>query len=111
MDFWSFFWYMIVVFFMITYFMIFFFIIVDVFRSKDIGAVAKTAWLLLLFFLPLITMLIYTIVRGNGMSDRSMAAAGASASAIQIAQAKQLLDSGAINASEYEALKKKVLAI
>jgi hypothetical protein len=109
MDFWSFFWYAVVVFFMITYFMILINIIVDIFRSKDIGGVAKTAWILLIFFLPLITMLIYIIVRGTGMSDRSMAAAGASASAIQIAQAKQLLDSGAINASEFETLKARAL--
>ena len=65
----------------------------------------------------------YLIVRGSGMADRAQAQASqtkaatddyirtvASASpADEIAKAKSLLDAGTISASEYAALKAKVL--
>ena len=68
-------------------------------------------------------MLIYLIVEHNGMADRSMeqmkaaqaqqaeyikSVAGTSP-ADQIAQAKRLLDSGAITQAEFDALKAKAL--
>jgi len=127
MDLGDFLWSLVVIFFMVIYFMILFSIITDLFRSKDLNGVSKAIWVLALLFLPLLSMLIYLIVRGNGMTERAVASAksmqeqqvemaksvvasSGGSSADQISQAKQLLDSGAITAEEYEALKKKALS-
>ena len=77
-----------------------------------------------LIFLPFVTALVYLIARGGGMADRSMRSAeaarkeqdayirqvaGKASPADQIAQAKALLESGAISEPEYESLKAKAL--
>jgi hypothetical protein len=112
-----------------AWFMSLFWVFGDLFRSKDLGGVAKTLWTLFLIILPILGMLIYLIARGRGMSERALAAhteaqsrqdayirsvaapngSGASVTD-EITSAKALLDSGAINASEYEQLKAKALA-
>jgi Short C-terminal domain/Phospholipase_D-nuclease N-terminal len=127
MDLGDFMWSLVVIFFMVIYFMILFSIIGDLFRSHDLNGVSKAIWVLALLVLPLVSPLIYLIVRGNGMSERAVASAqkaqeqqvelaksmvagsGGGTSTEQISQAKQLLDSGAITAEEYDALKKKAL--
>ena len=112
-----------------AWFMCLFWVFGDLFRSKDLGGVAKTLWTLFLIVLPILGLLIYLIVRGSGMTERALAAQtetqkrqdayirsvatpnGSKASAAdEIASAKGLLDSGAINASEFEQLKAKALA-
>jgi len=111
-----------------AWFMCLFWIFGDLFRSKDIGGVAKTLWTLFLIILPILGMLIYLIARGGGMSERALAAQtdaqqrtdayirsvaspnGQGSATEQIASAKELLDSGAINATEFETLKAKALA-
>jgi hypothetical protein len=101
----------------------------DLFRSKDLGAVGKTVWSLFLIFLPILGMLVYLIARGGGMTERALAAqaeaqrhqeayirsvaapkSGTNGVTDEIASAKQLLDSGAINAAEFEQLKASALA-
>src|SRR3954452_14827221 len=57
-----------------AWFMGLFWVFGDLFRSKDIGGVAKTLWTLFLIILPLLGMLIYLIARGRGMSERALAA-------------------------------------
>ncbi len=125
MSFWEFFWFLIVTYLFIAYLVIMFRIVIDLFRDHELGGLMKGVWLVCLLFLPFLTALIYLIVRGQGMAERSMAemqdarsrqdayirdvAGGASASD-QIAQAKGLLDSGAISQSEYDALKAKALS-
>ena len=113
----------------VAWFMCLFWIFGDLFRSKDLGGGAKTLWVLFIIILPFLGMFIYLIARGSGMTERAMAAqaevqkqqeayiksvattSGSSGSvADEIASAKALLDSGAINASEYEQLKAKALA-
>ena len=126
MDLGDFLWSLMVIFFMVIYFMILLSIVGDLFRSHDLNGFSKAIWILALLFLPLISILIYMIVRGDGMSERAIAAAhkmqeqqvqmaqqvvasSGSGATDQIAQAKGLLDSGAISAEEYDALKKKAL--
>ena len=63
-------WTPIVIFFMIVYFMILFSILFDLFRSHDLGGVAKTIWVLAILFFPFISMLVYLIVHGGSMHNR-----------------------------------------
>ncbi|GAA3385302.1 SHOCT domain-containing protein [Cryptosporangium minutisporangium] len=112
-----------------AWFMCLFWVFGDLFRSRDLGGFAKTAWALFLIILPILGMLVYMIARGNGMTERAVAAraeaqkqqaayirsvaapsGGTSSPADEIASAKALLDSGAINESEFQTLKAKVLA-
>src|SRR5215207_2600253 len=57
-----------------AWFMALFWVFGDLFRSKDIGGVAKTLWTLFLIILPIIGMLVYLIARGNGMNERAQEA-------------------------------------
>jgi hypothetical protein len=75
---------------------------------------------------PFISIFIYLITRGKAMTERSIAhaqaadaaqqdyirqvAGGEKSSTEQIAQAHQLLTSGAITQTEFEAIKTKALA-
>lgn len=116
------------IFLFVAYLFVLFRIIMDIFRDKELGGVAKAIWLVALLFLPLITALIYLIARGKGMASRDLEAAdefrdaqieytkglmkdaGKPATAAdQIAQAKALLDSGAISEEEFDKLKAKAI--
>jgi cellulose synthase/poly-beta-1,6-N-acetylglucosamine synthase-like glycosyltransferase len=116
---------MLAFFFFVIYFMIFFFILVDLFRSHDMSGWVKAIWIIALLFLPIITMLVYLIVRGPKMQERAMkdaehqqkqmdayvkSVAGSTDPTEQISKAKGLLDSGAISQEEFDALKAKALA-
>jgi hypothetical protein len=111
----------------VAWLMCLFWVFGDLFRSKDLGGVAKTFWSLFLIFLPILGMLIYVIARGSGMTERalasqaealrrqdayirSVAAPKGGSVTEEIASAKQLLDSGAISAAEFEQLKASALA-
>ncbi|MET0954607.1 MAG: SHOCT domain-containing protein [Cryobacterium sp.] len=127
MSFWSSFWDFIGFFFwtfvFVSYLFALFAVIVDVFRDRTLNGWAKAAWLLFMVFVPILTVLVYVIARGKGMAERqAMAGREAQASTDQyirsvansspsqdIAQAKQLLDSGAITQGEYAVLKDKAL--
>lgn len=124
-NFGQFLWQIFVIFILISYLMILFQIIVDLFRDKNLGGFSKAIWFIGLIFIPLLTALIYVIFRGRGMSQRQVAAVqearaeteayirsvsgGGKSAAEQIAEAKSLLDSGTINADEFNRLKAKAL--
>ena len=117
-------WSMIIFFFWVIWIWIVITVLMDVFRRHDIGGWAKAAWVIFVVVLPWLGVLIYLIVEHDGMRDRSMkqvqaqqrefdeyvrdAAGGGSAA--EIAQAKQLLDSGTITQDEFERIKAKALA-
>jgi hypothetical protein len=98
----------------------------DLFGDTTLSGWGKAGWSLVLIFVPWLGVLIYLIARGRSMTDRQMEAAnrhkvaqeeyikqvaGSSGDATsRIADAKALLDSGAISESEYVALKDKALA-
>ena len=96
----------------------------DIFRRHDISGWAKAGWVLLCVALPFLGVLIYLGTQGEGMAERKaqeMAGAqaqfdqyvretaGSSGSAAEIAQAKELLDKGAIDQAEFDRLKQKAL--
>jgi len=125
MSFWDIIWFIVISFAFIAYLMVMFSIIADLFRDRETGGFAKAVWILALIFLPFLTALIYLIARGGGMAERSAEharavqsaqesyiknVAGTASPVDQVAQAKALLDSGAISAAEYESLKSKALA-
>jgi hypothetical protein len=64
------FWTMLMLFLWIAWIMILFQVIADVFRSDDMGGVAKALWLLVVIALPLFGVLVYLVARGNSMRQR-----------------------------------------
>lgn len=106
--------------------MIWFRVIVDMFGDPTLSGWGKAGWALLLIFVPWLGAFIYLIARGKSMGERQMAAMAAAQAqqekyiqnvaskskspAEQIADAKGLLDSGAITQAEFDALKGKALA-
>lgn len=121
---WDLIWFMVVVFMFMAYLMALFSIIGDLFRDRELNGGLKAVWLIALVLVPFITALAYLIFRGSGMAERAAAQANQNKAATddyirtvagaspadEIAKAKALLDSGSISASEYEALKAKVLS-
>jgi Phospholipase_D-nuclease N-terminal/Short C-terminal domain len=117
-SFWFFIW--------IAALMVWFRCLFDLFGDHTLSGWGKAGWAVLLIFVPWVGALIYLIVRGRSMTERQQSkaaelqaaqadyikqVAGAPTSAAdQIASAKSLLDSGAINQSEFDALKAKALA-
>ena len=55
----------------VAYLVVLIYIIIDIFRDHELNGWMKALWLILLLFLPWITGLIYLIVRGKGMAERS----------------------------------------
>jgi phospholipase D-like protein len=102
-------------------------ILSDVFRRRDISGWAKAGWTVFLIVLPFLGVLIYLVSNHDGMADRnvketqvqqaqfddyvrSVAHNGGDSVAAEIAKGKALLDSGAINQAEFEAIKAKAIA-
>jgi hypothetical protein len=101
-------------------------VLFDLFSDHTLSGWGKAGWAIFLVLLPLLGALVYLIARGKSMTERQLAAvedarvaqekyikqvAGQSSTpAEQIAQAKSLLDSGAISAEEFESMKAKALA-
>jgi hypothetical protein len=117
------FWTMILFFAWVAWIWIVVTVLIDVFRRDDIGGWQKAAWVVFVIVLPFLGVLIYLIAQHDGMRERSekrvMAQRAAfddyvretaGGSAAEIAQAKELLDAGAISQSEFEAIKAKALS-
>lgn len=125
---------MLVFFLWVMWFWCLIIVLTDVFGRSDIGGWSKALWTLFLLIIPVFGMLVYLIAEGRGMAERraqgvaqaqaalddhirTVASTGnghgggaAMTPADEIARAKQLLDSGAIDVSEFEQLKRRALA-
>ncbi|MFE2124474.1 PLDc N-terminal domain-containing protein [Rhodococcus aetherivorans] len=123
-SFWDYVWYTIIVFAFVAYLIVLFQILVDLFRDHTVSGFAKAVWVIVLVLFPYISALVYLIVRGRGMALRAQQAhaeakqatdeyirtvAVGRSPAEQIADAKALLDSGAITAAEFGHLKAQAL--
>ena len=124
MSFWDIVWFIIFSYAFIAYLMMLFSVLGDLFRDHETSGVMKAAWLLFFLFVPFLSLLVYLIARGKGMAERSarqmqaakadqdayiQQVAGQTSPAAQIAQAKELLDSGDITADEFASLKARAL--
>jgi ABC-type Fe3+ transport system permease subunit len=58
-------------------------VIVDIFRSRDIGGVAKAFWALFVIVVPWLGVLVYVIARGGKMHERDIEEAKAHEEALQ----------------------------
>ena len=117
-------WTMFIFFAWIIWFWLLITIFADIFRRTDIHGGKKTLWCIFVIITPFIGVFIYLISQSKGMNERNLQnvkqqrqqadeyirSVAAEDPASQIAQAKSLLDSGAINQQEFDALKQKALA-
>jgi|SRR5580704_6446703 hypothetical protein len=104
-------------------------VFIDIFRSHDMGGVAKSLWVIFVIVLPFLGVFVYLIARGGKMHERAAAdaaqqqkafdayvkqAAGTAASgdgvADQLSKLADLKAKGVITDAEFEAQKSKVLA-
>jgi hypothetical protein len=98
-------------------------VIIDIFRSSDMGGLAKAGWFVFVIFLPLLGVLVYLIARGGSMHERSAKEAQAqdeafrayvkdaagSGSADEVEKLAKLRDQGVITEAEFQAGKAKIL--
>jgi hypothetical protein len=116
-------WTMLVIFAWVIWFWLLITVFADLFRRHDIGGGKKVVWIIFVILLPFLGVFVYLISQGHSMTERNQkqmqvqqaqmddyvkSVAGGSASEIE--KAKQLLDSGAISQSEYDAIKAKALS-
>jgi Phospholipase_D-nuclease N-terminal len=120
-------WTMIIFFAWVVYIWMIVVLFTDVFRRRDIGGWAKGAWIIFMIVLPFVGVLAYLIAQHDGIAQRNLEAAQAQQQrfdehvraaaaregggpAAEIEKAQQLLEKGAINQAEFDAIKAKALA-
>lgn len=117
-------WWFLSIFVLFAYIMAVFSVISDLFRDHTLNGWWKAVWVVFLIFVPFLTVLIYLIARGRGMSERSAAQAkqfkdaqdayiqqvAGSTPTDEIARAKELLDAGSITEAEFQQLKARALS-
>ena len=118
-------WTMLVFFAWVIWFWLLITVFADIFRRHDASGGSKVLWCIFVIILPFLGVFIYMLVNHDGMTERSVresqasraqmddyirSTAGSGGAAAEIERAKSLLDSGAINQSEFDALKTKALA-
>ena len=123
-------WTMLIFFLWVAWFWILFRVLVDVFRRHDISGLGKTGWIIFTICLPFLGVFVYVITQNDGMTKRDLehvrgqkeafdeyvrqtagsGGGGGGGAAAEIEKAKALLDSGAIDQTEFDALKRKALA-
>ena len=118
-------WWVLWIFVFVGWFWLLISIFGDIFRDKELSGWGKAGWTLFVIVFSFLGILISLIVRGRGMQERSIEAAkdqrqafdsyvrdvsSSADPAEQIAKAKSLLDSGAIDQAEFDELKRTALA-
>ncbi|MBS9374199.1 SHOCT domain-containing protein [Rhodococcus sp. B50] len=124
MEFMDIIWYIVICFAFVAYLIMLWMIIGDLFRNREQSGWVKAIWIVFLFVFPWLTGLIYLVVHGTGMAERSAKEAdrykaaqdeyirsvAGKSPAEHISDAKQLLAEGVIDQAEFDALKAKALA-
>jgi hypothetical protein len=122
----SVFWTMLWIFLFVIWIWLLIAVFADIFRSDDIGGVAKTLWVIFIIFLPFLGVFVYLIARGGKMQERAVrraadqekafrgyvqdVAASSSGSADELAKLADLKASGVITDAEFETQKAKILS-
>jgi ABC-type multidrug transport system fused ATPase/permease subunit len=121
---WNALWVVIVTFLFLSVLMVLFSIVADVLRDPELGGGTKALWIIVLVLIPLLGSLIYLLVRGQGMTERSIRAQRRSQEAFdeyvrgvagggvasELEKASTLHAAGELTDDEYAALKAKLLA-
>ncbi len=118
------FWSMLWIFLFIIWIWLLISVFIDIFRS-DISGWGKALWVIFVIVLPFLGVLIYLIVHGDDMQERSMNramsqqaaqaayiqdVAGSGGTADELEKLKGLHDRGVLTDDEFAAQKQKVLA-
>ncbi len=120
-------WTMIIFFCWVVWIWMMIVILTDIFRRRDKSGWGKAIWVVFLIIVPFLGALTYLIANHDGMAERNIkqvqaqqtqfddyvrtvAAEQGGGATAEIERAKQLLDSGAINQQEFDAIKAKALA-
>jgi hypothetical protein len=99
-------------------------VISDLFRDHELSGVAKAVWVFFLVFLPFLGVLLYLIVRGDGMRDRTIKAQAEAKQhfdsyvreqahttpADELHKLNELKEKGALSTEEFDRAKSKLLA-
>lgn len=121
---WDIFWWFFCAYAFFAYLFALFSVIGDLFRDDRLSGWWKAIWILLLAFLPILTVLAYMVARGGGMAERSrersrirqesadayIRRVATASPSEEISKAKALMDSGSITADEFEKIKSRILA-
>ncbi len=119
------FWTMLWLFFLFMFIWVFVALLSDLFRDHELSGWAKAAWIVLLVIMPLIGCLIYIIVRGASMAERSAkheaaaranfdnyirsTAASAGGPVDELSRLAELRANGTISEEEFQSMKARVV--
>ena len=112
------------IFFFVVWIWILITILTDLFRDHEQSGWAKALWVLFLVFIPFLTALVYLIVRGSGMRDRTIKAQADAKKhfdeyvrqqahttpADELHKLNELREKGALSDDEFQKAKEKLLA-
>jgi len=122
----SIFWTMLEFFFFVLWIWLVVYVFFDIFRSHDMGGLAKALWVIFIIVLPFLGVFVYVIARGGSMHERAaaqaaqqqkafdayvkQAASASGSSADELTKLAELKSKGVITDAEFEAQKAKLLA-
>ncbi|BCW71040.1 SHOCT domain-containing protein [Arthrobacter sp. NicSoilB8] len=123
-NFWDIVWWLFCVYAIFAFLWALFMVIADLFRDHELSGWWKAVWIFFLAFVPFLSLLVYMVARGKGMTERSreqarksqaemdsyIRQAAAASPSEEIAKAKALMDAGTISAAEFERIKSRVIA-
>ena len=101
-------------------------VFIDIFRSHDMGGLAKALWVIFIIILPFLGVFVYLIARGGKMHERAaqqaaqqqkafdqyvkQTAASSDTTADQLSKLADLKSQGVLTDAEFDAQKAKILA-
>jgi hypothetical protein len=111
------------IFLFVAWILVLFTIIGDLFRDHELSGWWKAVWILFLIFIPFLTALVYLIVRGHGMRDRSIKEqaevrrhfdsyvreAAGTTPVDELHKLNDLKEKGAISDEEFQRMKAKLI--